>query len=116
MKYNNDFAYDLKLGQKGENYLADILKGKKIEVKTDLQAMRTRNVFVEYKSRGKKSGLATTKSEWYAFIISNDNILLISTKRLKKKCIRYFETSRDIRGGDNDTSKGILLPINELLE
>ena len=116
MKYNNNFEYDLLLGQKGENYLGKILENKKLEVKTDLQAMKTRNVFVEYKSRGKKSGIATSKSKWYAFIISNENIALIETKKLKRKCAIYVNTSRDIKGGDNNTSKGILLPLSELLE
>ena len=35
MDYNSDFKFDLKLGQLGEKHLADILKDKKIEVKTD---------------------------------------------------------------------------------
>jgi hypothetical protein len=38
MEYNNDFKFDLKVGQVGEKYLGNILNSKKIEVKTDLQA------------------------------------------------------------------------------
>lgn len=113
MKYNNDFKYDLKLGQKGENYLANILKGKKIEVKTDLQAKKTGNVFVEYKSRGKPSGISTTESEWYAFVVSNENIFLIRTDNLKLKCKKY---GKKRKGGDSNTSEGILLPLEKLLK
>ena len=53
MKHNNDFRYDLKFGKIGEKYLDKILTKEKIEVKTDRQAKETRNVFVEYESRGK---------------------------------------------------------------
>jgi len=118
MKHNNDFRYDLKLGQKGEGYLEKILKlkGDKIEIKTDYQAMKTGNIFIEYSSRGKDSGLIKTQSIWYAFIISNENIILISTKKLKKLCRPYLATTRDVKGGDENTSKGILLPLYKLLE
>jgi len=114
MKYNSDFKYDLKLGQVGEKYLADILQNKKIEVKTDFKSLKTGNVFVEYESRGKPSGISTTQSEWYAFIVSNDIIKLITVSELKKKCRTHIGTSRDVLGGDNNTSKGILLKVSEI--
>ena len=41
--YNTDFRYDLKLGQIGEKHLGNILNNKKVEVKTDYQAMQTGN-------------------------------------------------------------------------
>jgi len=115
MEYNSDFKYDLKLGQLGEKHLANILNDSKIEVKTDYQATMTRNIFVEYSSRGKDSGLITTTADWYAYILSNEKIILISTKKLKQLCRQYLGTRRDILGGDNDSSKGILLPIKDLL-
>ena len=34
---------------------------------------------------------------------------------IKNKCRAYMKTKRDIVGGDSNTSKGILLPIKELL-
>jgi hypothetical protein len=34
---------------------------------------------------------------------------------LKKKCRKYLGTKRDVLGGDNNTSKGILLPVIELV-
>lgn len=115
MKYNSDFKYDLQLGQVGEKYLANILENKKIEVKVDFKATLTGNIFVEYSSRGKDSGLITTEASWYAYLLSNDKIILIATKKLKNLCRQYLGTERDIKGGDNNTSKGILLPIKKLL-
>jgi hypothetical protein len=38
-----------------------------IEVKHDYQTADTGNVFIEFESRGKKSGILTTKSDWYVF-------------------------------------------------
>jgi len=115
MKYNNDFKYDLKLGQVGEKYLSSILSEKKVEVKTDFKANKTGNVFIEYESRNKPSGISTSESDFYAFILSNELIILIEKEDLKKKCRKYLKTSRDVKGGDSNTSKGILLPINELI-
>jgi len=115
MKYNNDFKYDLKVGQVGEKYLGNILNSKKIEVKTDLQAQKTGNVFIEYYSRGKLAGISTTTSDFYAFILSNEKIVLVKTSELKIICRKFIGTNRDIKGGDSNVAKGILLPIKELL-
>ena len=114
MEHNSDFRYDLKLGVIGEEYLASILQNKKIEVKTDFKALKTGNVFVEYSSRSKKSGISTTEAIWYAFILSNNLICLIKTDELKMLCRKYIGTNRDIKGGDSNTSKGIILPIKDL--
>ena len=115
MKHNSDFKYDLKLGVLGEKLIADVLNNKKLEVKTDYKATKTGNVFVEYSSRGHRSGVATTQAEFYVFILSNENMIIISTEKLREKCRRYIATSRDVVGGDNNTSNGILLPVNELI-
>ena len=113
MEYNNDFRYDLKVGQSKENQLGEILKSKTIEVKYDLQAPQTKNVYVEYFSRGKYSGISKTESDYYCFCFG-DTFHLIETELLKDRCRKYLNTKRDKRGGDSNTSKGILLPIEEL--
>lgn len=113
MNYNRDFKYDLKIGQIKEENLNEILSNSLIEVKYDLKALETGNVFVEYESRGKPSGIATTLSDWYCFAIS-DTFHFISTKDLSDRCRKYLKSNRDVLGGDNNTSKGILLPIKEL--
>lgn len=115
MKYNNDFKYDLKVGQVAENWLAEILEGKKIEVKRDLQAHKTGNIFVEYESRNQPSGLATSQADYYCYFLSDEHFVIIKSERFKQICRTFLNTNRDIRGGDSNTSKGILLPINCLL-
>ena len=60
MEYNNDFKYDLKLGNKSENLLAEILKlkGDTIEVKTDKDAIKN-------KSTGNIRILSFRKSKYF---------------------------------------------------
>ncbi len=113
MNYNNDFKYDLKVGQVKEEELGTILSSSTIEVKHDLMALKTKNVYVEYHSRGKASGIARSVADYYCFCFG-DTMHLIKTSDLKDRCRKYFGTDRDKAGGDNNTSKGILLPISEL--
>jgi hypothetical protein len=69
MKHNNDFRFDLQVGQTYENQLAELLQ-KKIEVKRDFRAMETGNIFVEYQSRNKPSGLATSEAHYWVYWLS----------------------------------------------
>jgi len=114
MKHNNDFAYDLEFGQEGESQFAEIVNNKKVEVKRDRVAHKTGNLFIEYESRGKPSGIATSQADTYAYWIG-EACLVISSERLKHICRNYIGTEFDILGGDNNTSKGILLPIESIL-
>lgn len=62
MEYNNDFRHDLKVGQVAEKELGNILQSATIEVKYDQQYLRTGNFYIEYISRGKRSGIATSEA------------------------------------------------------
>lgn len=115
MNYNSDFRYDLKLGQLGEKHLSNILSNKLVEVKTDYKAHKTKNIYIEYQSRNRPSGISISESQFYAFVLSNETILLIETKKLKNLCRKYIGSDRDIKGGDNNTSKGIILPIKDII-
>ena len=115
VKYNNDFKYDLKLGQVKEEELGEIFNSKTIEVKYDLQALKTNNVYVEYFSRGKPSGISKSIADFYCFCFGN-TFHLIETSTLKERCRKYLNSNRDKKGGDNNTSKGILLPLEELFQ
>jgi hypothetical protein len=115
MNFNSDFRYDLEIGQIYEKQLNDLF-GKKIEVKRDFKCLETGNIFVEYESRNKKSGLASTEAEYWCYWLSDEHCIFIKTERLKQMCRKYIGTNRDILGGDLNTSKGILLPIIDLLK
>jgi len=116
MEYCNSFERDLRLGQETESYYADIFKGRDIEIKDDSKhSARTGNVFIEYESRGKPSGIAKTQADHWAIRTSEDSFITITTKKLKEIARSYIGTDRDVVGGDNNTSKGVLIPRHELL-
>jgi len=113
MNHNSDFAFDLQFGIEGESQLAEIVANKKVEVKRDRVAHETGNVFIEYQSRNKPSGIATTQADFYAYWIG-EVCVLISTDKLKTICRQFLGSEFDRVGGDNNSSKGILLPIEKL--
>ena len=123
MEHNSDFSHDLKFGQKGESVVAEILEiseDDKIEVKSERDIWKdTGNVFVEFKCRGKPSGIATTKAKWWIINFYNDDemrsTIIISTKKLETM-VRIPQKYRIVDGGDNDTSKGFLVPIIDLIQ
>ena len=114
MKHSNSFYYDLDFGEKGEDWLNELFKdGTKVEVKTDRMAHETGNVYVEVYSRGKASGISTTKANYWIFIIEKkDYSLLVSVQKLRDICRVMFQINGLTRGGDSSTSSGILIPIN----
>ena len=114
MQFNSDFRFDLLVGNEVEGQLGLILNGKRIEVKSDKRAHKTGQFFVEYESRGKRSGIATTQADYYCFEVRGI-FILVSVPTLKIIALKHIGTDKDIRGGDENTSKGILLPILDLL-
>ena len=115
MRFCSDFRHDLEIGQLAEKALADIIENKTVEVKNDLKALDTGNLFVEYFSRGKPSGISTTQADYWCFVI-DDIYILIATEKLKEMLRPLYKTKSDIKGGDNNTSNGILLPLVELFK
>ena len=112
MKHNSDFKYDLEIGLNYETKLAELL-GKKIEVKRDFKCLETGNIFVEYASRGKLSGIATSEADYYCYWLSEYHFIMIESEKLKAICKEYLGTNRDVLGGDSNTSRGILLPLKK---
>ncbi len=114
MEFNSDFRHDLKLAQETENAFANILgPNTTIEIKDDLQASQTGNIFIEFESRGKPSGIATTEADYWTIHI--DGIwITIKTETLKEKARRIYKLFGTTMGGDSNTSKGVLIPIKNL--
>jgi hypothetical protein len=113
MDYCSDFKYDLEVGQVKEKELAEILQGKTIEVKRDLMTKHTGNVFIEYE--WEKSGIAKTKADFYCIAIE-DVFIILPTNNLKDIVRPFIGTNKDVKGGDDDLSKGILLPLKILIK
>ncbi len=119
MNYNNDFKYDLKIGQVGETMLNEILHDSTIEVKRDSWIGRTGNIAVEYQSRGKPSGISTTKASHWCFIFSNEFndevMIIIETNRLKRISRIFYNKGNIKLMGDNNTSKSVLIPAEKII-
>ena len=120
---DNSFDVNLKEGELAENELVQTISATSFEVKRDFYAYKSQNIAVEYASRGKASGIATTKASHWAFHLEHlDCTVIVKTETLKSLCRRYRKTSRDIPMGDRDkktgkkTSRGIKLPILDIFE
>ena len=104
MKYSSSFTHDLNFGESGEDWVNDIFaKGKKVEVKTD---------------RMTPSGIATTDADYWVYKIDEVGFAIIfEVEILKAKLRKYYTDGVYLKkGGDNDTSKGFLVPIIQLFK
>lgn len=116
MKYNRNFRYDLKVGQATEELLGEILEDDTIEVKDDsAKSAKTGNVFIEYRSRGKLSGISKSHAKWWAIKTSDGTFVIVEVGKLRELCKKYYKLGKIVRGGDSNTSEGILIPREELL-
>ena len=123
MTYNPNFDLDLQFGLIYEKKLERLLREKsKIEIKTESDTWAsTGNIAIEIKFKGKPSGLAKTKADWWFHILTLDGAMVtmvcfpvsklkqIIKELLKKKLVRK------VMGGDNNDSEILLVPIDKLL-
>ena len=130
IKFNHDWRHDLKVGQQGENFVSKLLRNGNdaytVEVKFDTRAHETKNFFIEYESRGKKSGVLKSQADYYCIMTANERFcIMVKTCHLRKamkawknKCVaKGLDASNtwQKRGGDNLTSVGMLIPVRELV-
>ena len=139
MEWNSDFSTDLEFAKQAEKYTKIELKkkypntkritgyhkeydiivpevDKTIEVKSDRRTKETGNLFIEYESRGKPSGISTTKADvWFYYIEPTDfkQLIMIRTDVLKK--LIKDNKFQKVKGGDNNTSWGYLIPKDKVL-
>lgn len=120
MLMNNDkrFDIDLQYGQVFEQKVADMLQNKKIEVKTERDKWKdTGNIVIEFESRGRPSGIASTEAEyWFHNLAIGDNIVM--TLVFPTKTLRNYIASNNpkmVRGGDNMTSRLYLIKLQDLV-
>ena len=109
------FTKDLSYGKKHEKLVMKSMEN--FELKTDRMAHKTGNVYVEFQSRGKDSGIRTSKSDTWIFkIVSKGDrhlfCIQIPLTRLKKLVSTDY---RIVPGGDNLTSRGYLVPLTHLI-
>ena len=118
-----DFDLDLKFGEFHEQLLFQSLSktgNVTVEVKTDRLAVQTGNLAVEFRYRGRPSGIQTTKSDEYFFVIVEEDgsiryRLNIPTAKLKKIAYRRYLNGLTTTGGQYNATEMILIPIIDLL-
>lgn len=112
-----NFDIDMEYGRRGENTLLDILETKRIEVKTDRIAHVTGNIAVEYRFRGRPSGISTTEADYWAFLLYDmTTIIMVPTEKLKEIARDRYKKDEITLGGDDNASEMILIPIEELIK
>ena len=112
------FDLDLEYGKVREQAVADMLQGKKIEVKSERDVWQnTGNIAIEYESYGKPSGIAATEADyWFHNLCIGDDIfatLVFDTDSLRR-IIDNLDYKRSVSGGDNNASKMYLLNLQKL--
>ena len=117
---NSKFDIDLAKGQEMEETFKKYMEGDMVEVKSERHIWElTGNHFVEYESYGKPSGIAATESHWWALMLIDEDEVprctyVVRVEQLKELARKYINTDRDVVGGDDNKSRGVLVPIKEI--
>lgn len=113
-----NFDIDLRYGNNGEELVLSLLNGgQKIEVKTDRMSHKTGNIAVEFRCRGKLSGIATSEADYWAFVLNDGKLtLFIKTESLRDIARLYYEKGYVKQGGDDYASELIILPLKLLID
>ncbi len=86
------------------------------EVKNDLMAHLTGNLAIEYESRGKASGIATTKAQYWIYKFNNQ-YYLVKSELLKKELLEDKNYFRMVTGGDpGSNTKMFLIKVTEFIK
>lgn len=83
-----DIKVDFAKGETAEHQVIDWLASETngtftIEVKADLKAMKTTNVYLELSCKGKLSGIMATKATWFTMVFG-DTMVTFKTATFKK--------------------------------
>jgi hypothetical protein len=109
------FDIDLRHGLAREDALVDVFLKAKVEHKCDEKARRTGNLFIEYRQKGRPSGIAVTAADWWAFEFDDETWLIVPTEKLKRLARLAYQQNRRAKGGDNNLYEGVLLPTEWLV-
>lgn len=128
-----NFEKDLAIGEKAELFIAGLLSkecptigkiqgyniykdlfdksGYSAEVKFDRESKKTGNVAIEYRYKGKPSGISTSKAyEWIIIYFNHEWIYSrIERVRLMAFVKANFEHLKKVKGGDNNQSSLVLI-------
>ena len=120
MLMNNDkrFDIDLEYGKVFEQKVANMLQNSKIEVKTERDKWSsTGNIVVEFESRGRPSGIASTEADYWFhnLAVGNDIVMTLVFPVYKLRSYIAKNMPRMVRGGDDNTSRMYLISLTDLV-
>ena len=117
-KDQKKFDLDLQYGEIREQKIADMLTGKKIEVKSERDTwMKTGNICIEYESWSKPSGIRATESDyWFHNLCVGDNecCTLVFKTDVLKTLVDKLDTFKTVSGGDHNASRMFLVSLQKL--
>ena len=126
MKNISDFKTDLEFGEMAEQIFGENFANGSFEFKRDRMMHRTGRVYIEYKSRGERSGIALdeVKPVWMYLTDDLGFGLVMDAGRLREALkVFYQECKQGLHespatyakeGGDEDSSVGALIPVEDL--
>ena len=68
----------------------------KYEIKFDLQAFKTGNIFIEYESFSKPSGICTTLSDVYVFVVPNLTVLDVQIFQVQTNVLKAYISANQL--------------------
>lgn len=107
---------DLMDGEAREEAFRDVLLKRYVEHKADERCQTTGNVFIEFRQKGRPSGLATTEADYWAIEYAPDCRVVLPTGVLREVCAEVLGQRAYVRGGDGDNYEGVLVPIERLVQ
>jgi|TARA_R100001530_G_scaffold46428_5_gene34921 hypothetical protein len=118
----SNFDIDLEFGEVWEERVRKIFENKgTIEVKTERDIWRTTgNIVIEIGYKGRPSGLSITDAEWWIHVLTSSGefhtALIFKVKKLRQTVTELVTTGKaDImKGGDNNQSELVRVPLKEL--
>ena len=120
--YHPKFDIDFAIGREGEENVLNLLEGIRlgtVEVKTDVRAADTGNLYLEYECLGKPSGIQTSKADAWAFVLGNGGFVnIVPTDVLRylyTQLVGHKKYCREMARGARPT-RGVLIPLKHMHE
>ena len=118
---------DWKAGRQAELWVESVQRAfsdGSIEVKHDMQALRTGNVYVEYeclrRGQWRKSGIATTESDLWAIVMEHGSIMLIistqALRELAREVVRSDPQAKVEMTRGSHPTRGVLVSFRAILQ
>jgi len=115
MNSDSKFDVDLAKAKIREGELFKLFENKKLELKTDYIWQTSGNIAVEYKCNGKPSGIAVTEADMIVFELQKKDQqpirIFYETEHLKKIARLWYKRGMRMKGGDNQLSEFVLIPV-----